>query len=118
MNKKGLKIIQNGRVTFVPYHPNAIKYWENHNSIIRGSRREAEEMVIWLETTEEEYRTHILCESNNNTLAKENVELKKINDSNSAEIKELKEMMLKLMAGADGEGEKKRGRPKVVAETN
>ena len=118
------KLIQDGRVSFVPRSNKTRQFWTKYNAKVAGSQNAAKETVTWMPATEEEvaeWRKDAEPTSRNQALpapapvssfALE--ELQKQMQLQQEQIKQQQEMITKLLeshVGGENSSEKERGKP-------
>lgn len=110
MAQRGLKLIQNGQVSYVPYNKEVLRHWQDYNTALNRppkSKAMEQNLVTILDASAEEVELYLHPKPKPRiplpgvpglpTMADENKQLK-------AELSELKTMMLKFMAGGQGKG--------------
>ena len=61
---RGLKLVQNGVITYAPYNEATIAFYEERNRLLRGvgSAKQVEETVSVFNATESEVKAHLLAD--------------------------------------------------------
>lgn len=115
------KLIQDGRVSFVPRSNKTRQFWTKYNAKVAGSQNAAKETVTWMPATEEEVAewrkeseptakvSPIIAPAQVNTADLE--DLKKQMQLQQEQIRQQQAMITQLLESQNGEPSKEPGKP-------